>query len=62
MSQEPQLTDEERRELRHWLNERRDLKAQGRLLLGLGLAVGGFIGWLGIDHALAALKAAWNKF
>lgn len=56
MSDEPELSEDERAAVRAWLRERDQLKAQGRLLLALGLSVSGFIGWLWGDEVKAFLK------
>lgn len=47
---EPALTPEEVAEVRERLQELRELQAQGRLLLSIGLAMAGFVGWMWGDH------------
>lgn len=52
------LTPEEVGELKQWVRERRELRAQGRLLISLGLAITGFVGWMWGDQIKQALHRA----
>lgn len=56
MDREPELSPDERKRVREWLRERDDLRAQGRLVLAVGLAVAGFLGWLGFDHVVEIVR------
>lgn len=56
MDDEPPLTASEIKRMRAQMVEIDQLKAQGRLVLGVGLAVTGAVGWLWGDEVKAFIK------
>lgn len=57
---EDEFSEIERAELRSWLQERRDMKAQARLLLLFGMAIAGVATWLGFDRAREIVHRVLN--